>query len=145
MIDEHLLHAYRTAKYMVEYAGELHRLHVGETSEVVNTILRLKNLKSAYFITPENPFSCMLSAQENALRHQRFCDELKKHKYFYLSGYGTDEAESWAKESSYLIFTDDESSMQDLAARFGQNAFLKVTEELPTQLFVLDAQRYTQG
>jgi hypothetical protein len=145
MIDESLINAYRLAKYIVTYEDEEYRLQVGSTSEFVDHMLHHKNIKTAYFITPENPFSCTASDQENSLRHKRFRKEIDKLQYFYLAGYGTDEAEKWPKESSYLIITDDESAMHNLAARFGQNALLKISYKTPTQLLLLAPMHYIQS
>jgi hypothetical protein len=108
-------------------------------------MLHHQNIKTAYFIIPENPFSCTVSEQENSLRLKRFRKELDKLQYFFLLGYGTDEAEKWPKESSYLIFTDDESAMHNLAARFGQNALLKIAYKTPTQLLLLEPMHYIQS
>ena len=145
MIDESLINAYRLAKYIVTYGDEEFRLQVGSTSEFVDHMLHHQNIETAYFITPENPFSCTVSAQENLLRHKRFRKEIDKLQYFYLAGYGTDEAGKWPKESSYLIFTDDESAMHNLAARFGQNALLKTLYKTPTQLLLLAPIHYIQS
>jgi len=142
MIDEGLINAYRLAKYSVTYEDEEYQLQVGSPCEFVDRILAHQNIKSAYFITPENPFSCTVSAQENSLRHRRFRKELETRQYFYLEGYGTDEAETWPKEASYLIFTDDDASMQNLAARFGQNALLKISYKKPTRLLLLMPMHY---
>ena len=145
MIDQNLINTYRQAKYIVMLDNQEYRLHVGGNSEFVDQLLLQQKVNAAYFITPENPFSCQLSTEENVVRHQRFCEEIDKERYFYLRGYGTDEAEQWQKEFSYLLFTDDEYSMQDLASRFEQNAFLKIPYKAPTQLFVLESQRYVQN
>jgi hypothetical protein len=145
MIDESLINAYRLAKYIVIYEDEEYRLQVGSSSEFVDHMLHHQNIKTAYFITPENPFSCTVSEQENSLRLKRFRKELDKLQYFFLLGYGTDEAEKWPKESSYLIFTDDESAMHNLAARFGQNALLKIAYKTPTQLLLLAPMHYIQS
>lgn len=144
MIDANLINAYRLAKYIVTYENAKFRLQVGSTSAFVEQMLELKNIKTAYFITPENPFSCTVSAAENELRYRRFRKELDNLQYFYLPGYGTDETETWPKETSYLIFTDDETSMQNLAARFGQNALLKIPYKTPVQLLLLEPMCYKQ-
>ncbi|MFT6899040.1 MAG: hypothetical protein ACJA13_003471 [Paraglaciecola sp.] len=142
MINTSLINAYRLAKYSVTYEDEEYRLQVGSPCDFVDRMLLFQNTKSAYFITPENPFSCPLSAQENLLRHRRFRKELETLQYFYLEGYGTDEAETWPKEISYLIFTDDDASMQNLAARFGQNALLKIPYKKATRLLLLEPMHY---
>jgi hypothetical protein len=141
MIDPNLIKAYRLAKYSVTYEDKEYTLKVGRPCEFVDRILAHQHLKSAYFITPENPFSCPLSAQENSLRHSRFQKEIG-NQYSYLEGYGTDEGETWPKEASYLIFTDDDAGMQNLAACFGQNALLKIQYKTPTRLLLLEPMRY---
>jgi hypoxanthine-guanine phosphoribosyltransferase len=144
MITLDLLTSYREAKYIVKFEDAEYRIKVGDTCKLLDHILEQRDKQTAYFITPANPFSCMLTDQENALRNTRFCAEITEHSYFYLVGYGTDEAEKWGREISYLIFTDDEAAMQNLAARFGQNAFLKIPYKSPVQLLVLDSLRYIQ-
>jgi hypothetical protein len=74
-----------------------------------------------------------------------FRKEFDKLQYFYLAGYVTDAAEKWPKESSYLIFTGDESTMHNLSARFGQNALLKTSYKTPTQLLLLAPMHYIQS
>jgi hypothetical protein len=44
--------------------------------------------------------------------------------YIYYVGYGADEDEKWGREKSYLIVSNDDKEMQQLAAQFGQNAFI---------------------
>ena len=83
MIDDKLLHAYRTAKYIVEYNNQALRLRVGQEAEFIEPLLAQHQVNSAFFITPENPFSCALTQQENTLRHTRvkFCRTGKKQDY----------------------------------------------------------------
>jgi hypothetical protein len=142
MINANLIKAYRLAKYSVTYQEVEYALQVGSRSNFVERVLEHQGLKNAYFITPANPFSCPLSAKENALRHQRFQKEIDTRRYFYLAGYGTDEAGAWPKEASYLIFSDDEAAMQNLAARFGQNALLKIPSQQAVQLWLLEPMAY---
>jgi hypothetical protein len=85
MIDASLKNAYRLAKYIVTYEDEEYRLQVGSTSEFVDHMLHHQNIKTTYFITPENPFSCTVSDQENSLCHNRFRKEVDNLQYFYLA------------------------------------------------------------
>jgi hypothetical protein len=89
-----------------------------------------------------NQFNCLLNDDENVIRHQRFREELEESEYLYLSGYSTDKTGTWPKESSYLIFSEENFLMQNLAAEFGQNAFLKVSYISPTQFLVLEPMKY---
>jgi hypothetical protein len=103
----------------------------------------LKNhAQTAYFTTPKNPFSIIVTDTEDTSRHKRFKQELSKAKYPFYEGYGTNEDETWPKENSYFIVCDDESKMHKLAGRYGQNAFLKVNLRSSVILLALDSMNY---
>jgi hypothetical protein len=143
--DEELISAYQSAKYIVFINEKPERIKVGQTNIVIDKLLRRLSAQSAYFMTPENPFSISLCEEENMLRHRRFIEELKTGNYEYYEGYGTDEKETWPKEKSYFIICDDESKIHKLAASYGQNGFLKVSLRSPAILLVLESINYKQA
>lgn len=144
MIDNELIDIYKSAKYIIDNNAMPVRLRVGEESVEVDHILAQFKTESAYFITPENPFSQQLTEEENRLRHERFVTAISELKCQYLRGYGTNEDETWPKENSYLIFSSDESAMHTLATNFGQKGILKVEKGKPVKLLVLEELRYTE-
>lgn len=137
MIERELLDAYRKAKYMVFIDNEEHRLYVGEKSQEVELLLTKHSKLSAYFISPENPFSHQLSESDNAARHLQFLNELNKLGCEYYEGYGTDENETWSREKSYLVLSDNETLITGLAQLFEQNAILRVAKHSCIELLVL--------
>lgn len=144
MIDKTITEIYKEAKYVVLRPNDSFRLKVGEHSSEVDELLIKNGTESAYFITPENPFSQPLCETENAFRHQRFLGILNDKSVPYVEGYGTDEDEVWGKERSYLLFSDDFECMQTLAAHFGQKGILQITIEQPVGLLMLGELRYKQ-
>ena len=144
MTDEELVESYKKAKYIVMLKHGNCRLRVGFPSPEIDEILNKYKTLTAYFITPENPFSQTLSEAENKLRHQRFLSALDEKQYTYVEGYGTDDKEIWSKEHSYLIFCDDAEAMQTLAANFGQKGMLRVSIKSPVSLLILDDMRYQE-
>ena len=99
-------------------------------------------INTAYFITPENPFSEELSKEENTLRHARFISTLDKMNCNYIEGYGTDEDDRWPREKSYLIFSDEHDKMCTLAEHYGQNGILRITANKCVQLLLLESANY---
>lgn len=144
-ITKELLTSYQTAKYIVLIENEPVRLTIGDRHSSLDSLLGQHKTNSAYFITPENPFSQNLSTEENALRHKRFVSELQDLNVTFYEGYGTDEEEIWPKEMSYLILCDDAGKMHALAARYGQNAFLSITKQQPLTLLLLEPMRYVDA
>lgn len=142
MIDNDTIEIYKTAKYIVELERNTCRISVGEINTNIDALLVKHNVKNAYFITPENPFSKALTNEENALRHKRFIIDMCKSGYAFYTGYGTNEAETWPKETSYLIMCGDEPAMHELAKQYEQNGFLKVSMQAPTVLLVLESLQY---
>jgi len=143
MHDKNLINAYLAAKYVVAYQDASHRIQVGEHDLVIDNMLREKNARVAYFITPENPFSQNLTHEENELRHERFISALRQENLSYLEGYGTDEAETWEQEKSYLIFCNDDNDIHKLAVNFGQLGILRIERNTPVTLLVLSTIKYS--
>jgi hypothetical protein len=142
--DEELISAYQSAKYIVFINEKPERIKVGQTNIVIDKLLRRLSAQSAYFMTPENPFSISLCEEENMLRHRRFIKELKTGDYEYYEGYGTDEKETWPKEKSYFIICDDESKMHKLAGNFGQKGILELSYQFHVRLLILKELSYFQ-
>lgn len=142
MLDNNTVEIYKAAKYIVELENKTFRINVGEENTDINALLVKHNVKSAYFISPENPFSKVLPNEENALRHKQFIIDLCKRGYSFYTGYGINDEETWPKEKSYLIICDDEPAMHKLAMEYEQNGFLKVSLQSPTSLLVIESSTY---
>jgi hypothetical protein len=141
-ITKELLTSYQSAKYIVFIENKPIRLSIGDKLSSLDTLLGRHKTNTAYFITPENPFSQNLSTEENTLRHKRFVSELRASNIAFYEGYGTDKEELWPREKSYLMISDDAEKMHALAARYGQNALLSVTKKQPITLLLLEPMRY---
>lgn len=143
-MDKQLIRAYQSAKYIVlknEYCESL-KIKIGIKNSNVDTLLEHFDSELAVFITPENPFSRKLEDSENELRHKEFKSILKAHKLSYLLGYGSDEKEEWGREYSYLIFLNSKLLADDFANKFGQNAYVSLSENSPAELLLKDKNLY---
>ena len=137
MIDKELIDAYANAKYIADINGKEISIKVGHMCDELYECLKVNNKNSAFFITPENPFSEQLSKDENELRHQEFLLKLNSIDAKYFLGYGTDKKGQWPRENSYLILIDEEEKMVSLAKLFDQNAMLKINMGSPVELIPL--------
>lgn len=145
MTDKKLIEIYKKAKYIALLEDGVCRLRVGLPSSQIDTLLDKYETQTAYFITPENPFSQTIGETENRLRHQRFVSALLEKNLSYIEGYGTDEDDTWPKEHSYLVFCSDAEAMHTLAANFGQKGMLKLAKKKPVSILVFDDMHYKEA
>lgn len=129
--------AYRRAKYVVDLDGGM-VLRVGQACEKLDAWLQHSQSHMAAFITPENPFSQHLSAEENARRQRLFVADLEQQMLEFVGGYGVDDAESWPRERSYLVFIAHQDQADALAHKYQQYAYLLCKSGQPVKLIYLD-------
>lgn len=144
MTDKTLAEIYKKARYILFLGNDTCRLQVGLPAPEIDGFLDKYKTQTAYFITPENPFSQPVGETENKLRHQRFISILDEKSLKYIKGYGTDEQEIWPKEHSYLIFCDDVNAIHTLAANFGQKGMLKLSKNKSVTLLTLEDMHYQE-
>lgn len=80
-----------------------------------------------YMITAANPYSQLLSDEENKARNQSLHGELTKISELILSAIGRDPTSDWS-EHGWVLPTSDEKLLIDLARKFHQNAIFKFSE-----------------
>jgi hypothetical protein len=142
MVDNNTIEIYKTAKYIVELENRTFRISVGEENTDIDALLLKHNVKNAFFITPENPYSKILTNEENTPRNKQFIIDLCKSEYSFYTGYSANEEDTWPKETSYLIMCDDEAAIHKLAKQYEQNGFLKMSFQTSALLLVLDSSHY---
>lgn len=141
-MNKELLQQYKDAIYVIEDQG--HKIvleHAGKHAES-DLLLERYRATLAAFITPENPFSIVLSNEQNALRHEQFKEILKERNLHFLTGYGTDVEGKWGKEISYLIMIKDKATSDELSKVFGQNAYLVVSKGYAPMLRCMQPIKY---
>lgn len=80
-----------------------------------------------YMITAANPYSQLLTDEENKARNQSLRDELSNISELILPAIGRDPASDWS-EHGWVLPTSDEKLLIDLARKFQQNAIFKFSE-----------------
>lgn len=143
MDKNELIDLYKKAIYVIEdQHQDIILKHTGDHTQS-DLLLERYGVELAAFITPENPFSIALSAEENALRHERFLTNLRAVNLTFIKGYGTDESGEWGKEISYLVMVESKEVSDTLSGLFGQNAYLLLSKGYSPRLRCLNTIQYS--
>ncbi len=81
-----------------------------------------------YMITAANPFSKLLTDDENRIRNQELHLLLIKDYQEILTGIGKDSTGTWAEEG-WVVRGGEEEKLILLAKKYEQNAIFKFTQE----------------
>ena len=105
---------------------------------IVEIVLQEKNLSDRqlyeiwrtdfYMITAANPFSKLLTDDENRIRNQELHLLLIKDYQEILTGIGKDSTGTWAEEG-WVVRGGEEEKLISLAKKYEQNAIFKFTQE----------------
>jgi len=80
-----------------------------------------------YMITAANPYSQLLTDEENQARNQSLREELSNISELILPAIGRDPASDWS-ELGWVLPSRDASPLIDLGRKFQQNAIFKFSE-----------------
>lgn len=80
-----------------------------------------------YMITAANPYSRILTDEENKARNQSLRAELSNFSDLILPAIGRDPSSNWS-EHGWVLPSQDASPLIDLARKFQQNAIFKFSE-----------------
>ena len=80
-----------------------------------------------YMITAANPYSQLLTDEENKTRNQSLHLELSNISDLILPAIGRDPTSDWS-EHGWVLPSQDASLLIDLARKFQQNAIFKFSE-----------------
>ena len=121
-IDQHLLEAYLNTTYEVKDLGL--KLKIGESNWHLEEFLVDNNVFSWAFVSAYNPFSKMLSIENNEARHLELVLAIEKMNLVKIEGYGVPENGDWEPEKSLLILGISKTEASDLGKKMEQNAIV---------------------
>ena len=130
-----LIEAYKNTKYKVFEPGII--IEIGVLNQDVDGLLiEYKSVEWA-FITAYNPYSRVLTNNENRTRH----DELKvltKH-YKTFEGHGVGEDPAWEPELSLFILGISKEEASLIGKKFEQNAIVYGKTNSEPELIILNS------
>ncbi len=120
-----LIRAYREAKYVVGIDSPI-VLRIGKASHQLKSLLDTHKATTAAFITAFNPYSEVMSDDQNHAAQKSLLVDTQKLGLSAIEGYGQDMAEEWPREASFLVLGITESQAEGLADKYGQNGYVWV-------------------
>jgi hypothetical protein len=130
MNQEEIHQAFLETRYIVHLDKDVILRIGGEGLELIS---RIPNLRSWAFLTAWNPLPDILSLSENQQRQARMEEALRSLGYRIHPGLGVSADGQWS-EASCLIEDISLDAAQEMAARFGQLAFVFGTREMGNEL-----------
>ena len=119
-MNQELLDAYSKTKYLV-FNTEI-VIEIGKRNSLLEELLKKNGCNECAFITAFNPFSQLLTDDENAKRHQELLTLVKE--YIFFEGEGRGEDSSWKPEKSLFILGISRENARNLGKYFEQNAIV---------------------
>ena len=125
-----LLEAYKNTKYKV-FEPTI-TIEIGKFNQDLNTLLLKHKSNEWAFITAYNPFSRVLTNEENKIRHE----ELKE--YVFFEGHGVGEDPTWEPELSLFIIGISKDDASIIGKKYEQNAIVCGEINNPPELLILN-------
>lgn len=135
-LPDELLKAYEDTYYHV-YHKPPFTLRIGVFSDQALQLQQRLGVNSSAFITAYNPTSQLLSNVENQCRNRRLLEEVTKGAFHAIPGYGHLPTSGWPGEHSILVLGLARIDAAVLSERFGQNAFVYLSEQAVPELVLL--------
>lgn len=116
----YLIEAYKNTKYKI-FEPAL-TIEIGKLNQEIDNLLNEHKSHEWAFITAYNPFSKVVSEEENKMRHNELKDLTRSYKTF--EGYGVGENPSWEPELSLFVIGITEDDASKIGIKFEQNAIV---------------------
>ena len=129
-----LIEAYKNTKYKVFEPDII--IEIGKSNQDLDNLLLKHNSNEWAFITAYNPYSRVLTNDENRLRHEDL-KELTK-TYITFEGHGVGEDPAWEPELSLFIMGISKEEASLIGKRFEQNAIVFGVINKPPELLILN-------
>ena len=128
-----LLKAYRETDFNV--FNPAITIKIGANNDLLNNLLLKHCVEEWAYITPFNPYSNVLSEEQNEQRYKELKNKIVNYKYFEGEGVGKDL--SWKPEKSFLILGITKEQAIEIGNYYEQNAIVYgIVYQLPELLIL---------
>ena len=129
-----LIEAYKNTKYKV--FGSTITIEIGKFNQDLNNLILNHNSNEWAFITAYNPYSRVLTNDENRVRHEELKDLTKN--YMTFEGHGVGQDPTWEPELSLFIIGISKDDALKIGKEFEQNAIVYGLINETPQLLILN-------
>lgn len=137
MIKPELIEAYSKTHYFIE--GVKVPIKIGELFDFENLPKLQDNtspIESIAFITAYNPYSEILTDEENYVLNKKLEDSAVELEYIYFRGIGLNPSGKWKGEKSIAIVNISKDSASKISKMYKQNAFVYLKRNEIAQLVI---------
>jgi hypothetical protein len=110
---------------------------VNSCNEFIKIGVKHNLYKNCLFITAYNPFSNILSYDDNNKRHLKMIKTFEDDNYKFIEGIGEHPSNSWIGEKSLLVYDIDLETSKRYGNKFEQNAIIWINENHIPELIIL--------
>jgi hypothetical protein len=132
-----LIAEYQNTDYSTVIDGAERVLRIGEPAAWLAAIFAELQISSALFITAENPFSALQTADLNAAATGRLRGRLEREAQITFAEAGSSQESGWPSEKSFLALGLNEARSKALGEEFRQNAVVCIGSDAVPQLIQL--------
>lgn len=137
MNQKELIKTYSKAQYLIP--SEMIKLVVGSNNSDLDDLLSQNKAKSAALITAFNPYSQLLSKEENEVRNVELSSKIVE-KWRYIDAIASDSESTEWEELGFLIYNIKLNEALSLAGSYGQHAILYYEKNKIVELIFTGAQ-----
>ncbi|MBS0496463.1 MAG: DUF3293 domain-containing protein [Gammaproteobacteria bacterium] len=136
-ISAQLIAHYTDAHYRIGTPAESITLRIDQYSAPLAQLLAASHPSCAAIISAYNPYSELLSDEENSAAHASLGKFLMRHTYPVIEGLNIDPAGVWPTEKSFFIPGIDINTAKSLGQQFRQNAIVWIGRDAIPRLVLL--------
>ena len=128
-----LIEAYENTNYYIYHDTEIIINIAKKNIDLIN-LFKDKNLISASIITAYNPFSKIMTEEQNLSAQLQLKKMIEDSNLSYLDAIGQDIKKEWPGEPSFFIENISKENAIKLGRKFNQNAIVWVDKNLIPEL-----------
>lgn len=132
-IENSLIEAYENTNYYIYHDTEIIINIAKKNIDLIN-LFKDKNLISASIITAYNPFSKIMTEEQNLSAQLQLKKMIEDSNLSYLDAIGQDIKKEWPGEPSFFIENISKENAIKLGKKFNQNAIVWVDKNLIPEL-----------
>lgn len=109
---------------MIEAPGSPIAVRIGEPNTAVDLLIDRFGADEWAFITAYNPYSEVLSAEENQSRHRRLLETIRDRNLVSFESHGVDDDGTWPSERGLFVAGLSRDEAVELGRELDQNAIV---------------------
>ncbi len=137
VIANNLIASYRGTNYQIGVSSDAIFLRIDQYSESLAKLLATSQQSCAVIISAYNPYSQLVSDEENLAAHESLRNCLSHHSCPMIESLNIDPANIWLAEKSFFVPGLDLNTAQSLGQQFNQNAMVWIGNDAIPRLILL--------